>query len=396
MTSHNSTTTGDNMREIRKWPWNLGANLAATFCVAEDNTRADGSQWVPKPCDCICSDHFIGGKKSEEELSPSYIPTIFPSIYKCSKVNESSALNRYKRVMNRRMKAQLPSTSNAESNVIESVEVMTENPPVVSSKVDQGCQIDFYSNSDINSQIFTCNRYVIDDLCHAETQTEIVEDTRSIKIHIGNKKFVDKECGTPKKTFVDKESQANSKHLNGFTSVTKDQEIIDLAGVSFENFDFLLTRMSTRKKYIVSKEDRLLIFLMKMKTGLTFSALGVLFGVHRTTISTIFYETLQLLASATRNLVFWPDIDAVQETMPDCFLPDYNNTRVIIDCTEFRIDIPKSVDNRFFTYSQYKKNFTAKVLIGITSGGFIFLRSDVAGGRKSDSQLTIESRLLDL
>ncbi|CAD6229884.1 GSCOCG00012145001-RA-CDS [Cotesia congregata] len=330
-------------------------NQRNQWIAAVKRLNADGSQWVPKPCDCICSDHFIGGKKSEEELSPSYIPTIFPSIYKCSKVNESSALNRYKRVMNRRMKAQLPSTSNAEANVIESVEVMTENPPVVSSKVDQGCQIDFYSSSDINSQTFTCNRYVKDDLWHAETRTEIVEDTRSIKIHIGNKKFVDKECGTPKKTFVDKESQANSKHFNGFTSVTKDQEIIDLAGVSFENFDFLLTRMSTRKKYTVSKKDRLLIFLMKMKTGLTFSALGVLFSVHRTTISTIFYETLQLLASATRNLVFWPDIDAVQETMPDCFLPDYSNTRVIIDCTEFRIDIPKSVDNRVFIYSQYKK-----------------------------------------
>lgn len=132
---------------------------------------------------------------------------------------------------------------------------------------------------------------------------------------------------------------------------------------------------------------------MKIKTGLTFSALGVLFSVHRTTISVIFYEILQQLASATRNLVFWPDIDAVQETMPGCFLPDYSKTRVIIDCTEFRIDIPASVDNRVYTYSQYKKNFTAKVLIGITPGGFISLRSDVAGGWKSDSQLTIESGL---
>ncbi|XP_056645157.1 uncharacterized protein LOC130450664 [Diorhabda sublineata] len=81
--------------------------------------------------------------------------------------------------------------------------------------------------------------------------------------------------------------------------------------------------------------------------------------------------------------------------MPDCFLPDYNNSRVITNCTEFRIDIPTSVDNRVFTYSQYKKNFTAKVLIGITPGGFISLRSDVAGGRKSDSQLIIESGLMD-
>lgn len=91
--------------------------------------------------------------------------------------------------------------------------------------------------------------------------------------------------------------------------------------------------MPKRKKCTLSKKDRLLIFLMKMKTGLTFSALGVLFSAYRSTISTIFYETLQLLAGATWNLVFWPNIDAVQETMQDCFLPEYSYTRVIIDCT---------------------------------------------------------------
>lgn len=58
-----------------------------------------------------------------------------------------------------------------------------------------------------------------------------------------------------------------------------------------------------------------------MKTGLTFSAFGVLFSVHRTTISRIFFEISQCLAGATRNLVFWPDINAVQETMLKCFHP---------------------------------------------------------------------------
>ncbi|KAL7299047.1 hypothetical protein TKK_0008140 [Trichogramma kaykai] len=82
--------------------------------------------------------------------------------------------------------------------------------------------------------------------------------------------------------------------------------------------------------------------------------------------------------------------------MPDCFKPEYSNTRVIIDCTEFRIDVPASVDNRVFCYSHYKKSFTAKVLISITPAGFISLKSKAAGGRKSDSQLTIETGLVDL
>ncbi|CAB3241683.1 unnamed protein product [Arctia plantaginis] len=82
--------------------------------------------------------------------------------------------------------------------------------------------------------------------------------------------------------------------------------------------------------------------------------------------------------------------------MPKCFSPDYINTRVIINCTEFRIEMPTAVDDRGVYYSHYKKGFTAKVIIGITPGGFISFKSKVAGGRKTDSQMTIESRLVDL
>lgn len=134
---------------------------------------------------------------------------------------------------------------------------------------------------------------------------------------------------------------------------------------------------------------------MKIKTGLTFSALGVLFSVHRTTVSRIFHTTLQILATVTSNLVFWPRKAVVQATMPKCFQPNYSNTRVIIDCTEFKIEVPSTVDHRIYCYSHYKKTFTAKVLIGITPGGFICLKSKIAGGRKTDSQIIIESGLID-
>ncbi|KAK9880417.1 hypothetical protein WA026_010295 [Henosepilachna vigintioctopunctata] len=55
------------------------------------NSSVDGSSWVPKPYDCICSEHFIGDKKSDVGSSPSYAPTIFPSIYKFRKNDTSSA-----------------------------------------------------------------------------------------------------------------------------------------------------------------------------------------------------------------------------------------------------------------------------------------------------------------
>ena len=119
-----------------------------------------------------------------------------------------------------------------------------------------------------------------------------------------------------------------------------------------------------------------------MKTGLTFSAIGIFFNLHRTTVSKIFFSTLDYLSSSTANLVFWPSKAVVQKTMPDCFKPEYSNTRVIIDCTEFKIDVPKKVDDRVFCYSHYKRGLTAKVLTGITPSGFICFKSKAAGGRK--------------
>lgn len=74
-----------------------------------------------------------------------------------------------------------------------------------------------------------------------------------------------------------------------------------------------------------------------MKCGLTFSAIGVLFSMHRSTVSKIFYSTLNYLVIRCKNFVFWPSKDAVTETMPAAFKLDYANCRIIIDATEFLV-----------------------------------------------------------
>ena len=33
--------------------------------------------WEPKKLEWICSEHFIGGKRSHDELSPAYVPQVF-------------------------------------------------------------------------------------------------------------------------------------------------------------------------------------------------------------------------------------------------------------------------------------------------------------------------------
>ncbi|XP_042146896.1 uncharacterized protein LOC115332568 [Ixodes scapularis] len=143
-------------------------------------------------------------------------------------------------------------------------------------------------------------------------------------------------------------------------------------------------------------ESKLLLFLVKMKHGLTFSALGVLFGIHRTSASRIFYTILDVLYVSTQGWIQWFSRDVVHASMPASFRSKYPNCRVIVDCSEVRIEKPSKVSDRVNCWSNYKSDFTLKFLVGITPSGYITFISDVYGGRASDTYIIANSRLVNL
>lgn len=53
----------------------------------------------------------------------------------------------------------------------------------------------------------------------------------------------------------------------------------------------------------IDNQNKLLIFLIKMKHGLTFTSIGVLFNIHRTTVSRIFFKCLEVLSLKTKNFI---------------------------------------------------------------------------------------------
>ena len=218
--------------------------------------------------------------------------------------------------------------------------------------------------SNILSETFICNRYSYLDssktTCEVGIQTDIIDGCDG-PVKIPNRKqYRDVECNTPLKTFEDKLVGPNisiteenvSQFFSGIKSVKNDEQLLDLTGVTFANFNFLLKRLEVAEaeNRQISKENRLFMFLVKIKTGLTFSAMSVIFCKHRKTISNNFYSTLAYLARSTADLVFWPHKLDLQRTMPACFHPEYSNTRVILDCIEFRVESPARVDDRVFTY----------------------------------------------
>ena len=119
------------------------------------------------------------------------------------------------------------------------------------------------------------------------------------------------------------------------------------------------------------------------------------FFLNRHTVSDIFKTVLKDLYLAVKDLLFWFSKSTIQARMPTNFKSQYPNCRVIIDATEIKTEKPKTVAQQVQMYSNYKSAFTVKILVGIApSGEFTFI-SKAYGGRVTDTQLTVNSGILN-
>ncbi|XP_067010580.2 THAP domain-containing protein 11 isoform X2 [Anabrus simplex] len=75
-------------------------DLRRRWILAVNRKKVDGTLWMPSKSSRICSEHFIGGRKSQHPASPAYIPSIFPECYR-RKSPGIGSLERFARLKNR-------------------------------------------------------------------------------------------------------------------------------------------------------------------------------------------------------------------------------------------------------------------------------------------------------
>ncbi len=141
--------------------------------------------------------------------------------------------------------------------------------------------------------------------------------------------------------------------------------------------------------------EQFLAVLMRLRLGLLTVDVAHRFEVSPATISRLFTTWITILAAEMKVIFPWPSKQQIQAWMPSCF-KKYPNTRIIIDCTEFFIQRPSSLQGQSLTFSYYKHHNTFKALIGISPGGVITFVSELWGGRISDKAITEKSGVLDL
>jgi len=340
---------------------------------------------MPTTRSLICSDHFVGNIRSKDPQSPSYIPSIFPKMYNKPKPNTDQQINRYNRSRNRselrNSKAMNDSTINTLD--VDITDINVDQHSNLNTKCDVSTQVSLNISGNDNF-IFEC----IQNKNNVNTQVSV---PKSFDNNFSKPCLLDKMCGPDSNEI----SYLSRESFKGFESITNEKRLISLTGTSFCIFNLLLSFLKpTLNINSVKKENRLLIFLIKIKLGISYSAISVLFGIDPSTVSRIFTECLNFLSSKTKDFIFWPDKYSVKQCLPEAFKINYPDCRCIIDCTEVKVEQPNTVEQRVYLYSRYKSNYTIKFLVAINPNGMICFVSKCYGGRSSDSYITNDSGFL--
>ncbi|XP_077507216.1 uncharacterized protein LOC144116344 [Amblyomma americanum] len=97
--------------------------------------------------------------------------------------------------------------------------------------------------------------------------------------------------------------------FSGFSSLEDNEEALqDLCGVTLPVFCLLLNLMprSRYRRSDMAAEDKLCLFLTKLRLGIAYAVQAVMFNVTATTASNVFVKTLDILSVALQKWIFVP------------------------------------------------------------------------------------------
>ena len=79
---------------------------------------------------------------------------------------------------------------------------------------------------------------------------------------------------------------------------------------------YLKPHLSSTARNSLTPFQELLMALMRLRLNLSGQDLAYRFGVHKSTVSRIFTRVISVMYTCLRSLIYWPDRDDLQKTMP--------------------------------------------------------------------------------
>ncbi|XP_062596240.1 uncharacterized protein LOC134257661 [Saccostrea cucullata] len=145
----------------------------------------------------------------------------------------------------------------------------------------------------------------------------------------------------------------------------------------------------------LSLKNEFFAVLVRLKLGLLVENIANRFDISASLFSKIFNTWIRFLRLELEVLFPFPCREKVQSLRPDSF-SKFENTRIILDCTEIPIQKPSALKAQRETWSSYKHRNTYKALVGITPDGTVSYVSTLYGGAASDKFIVQNSGIVDL
>lgn len=179
----------------------------------------------------------------------------------------------------------------------------------------------------------------------------------------------------------------------GYKSLDNDEKFIEFCGVTKTVFNLLLLITPDVDFGDITRENKLIIFLMKLKLSLTFMNLSVLFNVDCNELKQLFIIMAKCLGQKLFHHITWPSKNVVGENLPKLFYNNYRNSRVIIDIIEIQVE--KNLSEKK-ALKDFDSRDNIKILIGYTPNGYICFKSKLYAAGHTDCLIINDSSILNL
>lgn len=147
---------------------------------------------------------------------------------------------------------------------------------------------------------------------------------------------------------------------------------------------------------LLDPKEEFFLTICRLRQGFKEEHLSHLYNISQTTVSRIIISLINSMFLKFSRIPVWPSRAKVDQHMPADFKAEYPSTRVIIDCTEIRCQMPRSLRLNSELFSSYKNHTTLKGLIGISPGGAITFVGQLYTGHISDREIVTRSGFLNL
>ncbi|KAM7302738.1 uncharacterized protein ISCGN_018246 [Ixodes scapularis] len=236
----------------------------------------------------------------------------------------------------------------------------------------------------------------------AEAKNEVVKLTRHIELlEESNKKMEEKLS----RKFSIECFKDSPKDVQFYTGLPNYDAYLDLLryvnpGINGENIKMWSTSYSLGSKLgrprSLHPHDELFLILVRLRLGLLEKDLAFRFGISTSTVSRLCITWISYLYQHLSRLPLWATRQQVDEDMPPAFTEQYRTTRVILDATEVKCQVPTSLVLQSASFSTYKSSNTFKGLVGISPDGTVTFVSQLFLGSMSDKECVRQSGFLAL